>query len=58
MEHKPFGTQRIEVQSQSMTLADALLDQLKNFRSNIQNIAMDIQADDLMMFIYLWDNGI
>ena len=48
---EPFDKLKIEVKSQSITLADALLDQLKNFRSNIQNIAMEIQADDLMMFV-------
>ena len=47
MNSKPFGPHKINIKSQPLTLTDALFDQLKNFRSNIQNVAMEVQSDDL-----------
>ena len=47
MEFKLFGRQVIEVKSQAMTLVDALRDQLSNFRNNFEQVAMEIQGDDI-----------
>ena len=47
MEFKLFGRQVIEVKSQAMTLVDALRDQLSNFRNNSEQVAIEIQGDDI-----------